>query len=60
METDKNIRTCGHCGKKYMVENHGDCYPGCKEKEEIVCPHCKEIDGYMTTSGWPYVIKLGA
>lgn len=54
MDLDKDIRTCNHCGKKYSVENQGDMFHGGKEREEIICPHCGKIDGYMMTSGYPY------
>ena len=54
---DREIRTCGHCGQQYFVENRMDCYPGCREREEIACPHCGKIDGYMKTSGVPYTSK---
>ncbi len=54
MAIDKDIRICKHCGKKYSVENRSDVFPGGKEREEIICPHCGKIDGYMMTSGYPY------
>ena len=57
MAINEGIRICNHCGKKYSVENRNDRFPGGKEKEEIICPHCGEIDGYMMTSGYPYTQK---
>ena len=58
LKMDREIRTCGHCGQQYFVENRMDCYPGCREREEIICPHCGEIDGYMKTSGVPHTSKV--
>lgn len=49
MEDD--IRSCQNCGKKYVVFNEGDCYPGGKEKEEIYCPWCRSLEGTQITSG---------
>ena len=57
MAVNKDIRICKHCGKKYSVENQSDCFPGGKEREEIFCPNCGKIDGYMRTSGYPFTQK---
>ena len=57
MAVNKDIRICKHCGKKYSVENRSDCFPGGKEREEIFCPNCGKIDGYMMTSGYPFTQK---
>lgn len=47
-----DVRICKSCGKRYVVENVSDCFPGGKEQEEIVCPHCHAHDGVMITSGF--------
>ena len=48
---DKEIETCRKCGQRYIVHNDGDCYPGGKEREEIYCPNCSHLNGYLMTSG---------
>ena len=53
----KDIRVCGNCEKKYSVSNKGDHWPGGKDREEIICPHCGHIDGHMMTSGNPRTEK---
>lgn len=53
----RDVRTCKKCKKKYSVVNQGDCHPGGKEREEIICPHCGHIDGHMMTSGFPKTFK---
>lgn len=53
----KDVRTCGKCGKMYSVSNDGDRWPGGKDREEIICPHCGHVDGYMMTSGFPRTFK---
>ena len=48
----KDIRTCEKCGKKYVVINSCDHFPGGKEKEEINCPWCGHPCGTLMTSGF--------
>ena len=48
---DKDIRKCKNCGKEYAVSIIGDTMPGCKEREDIKCPYCYHLDGYITTGG---------
>ena len=55
---DKDIRTCKKCGKRYVVINYGDHFPGGKEKEEIICPWDGHIDGTMMTSGFVRTEKV--
>jgi hypothetical protein len=56
--SDKEIRICTKCRGRYVVHNDGDCYPGGKEREEIYCPCCSHLDGYLTTSGRVRTEKL--
>lgn len=56
--SDKDIRTCKNCGKKYMIEIFGDCYEGGREQEEVVCPWCNNKDGVVSTSGLVRVEKV--
>ncbi len=55
---NQDIRVCKKCGKKYRVRNISDQYPGGKEKEELICPWCKHVDGKLTTSGWVETEKV--
>lgn len=49
-----NVRTCSSCGRQYEVTIIGDTHPGCREMEEIYCPHCHKKDGAIFTSGVPH------
>jgi len=49
--------TCEHCGKEFDVKVTTDNVPGCKDKEEIICPYCHEENGYRMTSGFVYTKK---
>ncbi len=55
---DKDVRTCNKCGKEFEVRNEGDMFPGGREKEELRCPYCHAINGYMMTSGMPRTYPL--
>lgn len=39
------------CGKLFECQITDDRYPGCKDKEEIICPYCGKVVGYEMTSG---------
>ena len=45
-------KTCKHCKKDFDIEVSSMNVPGCKEKEEIICPYCHEENGYRMTSGF--------
>ncbi len=47
-----NAIKCKSCGKEFDYEVYGDTYPGCKDREEIECPYCGEINAYEMTSGF--------
>lgn len=48
-----NIETCEKCGKQYSWHETNAHYPGGKEKEVLICPHCKhQKDGPWMTSGF--------
>ena len=57
--SNKETRTCKNCGKKYIVYNVGDHWPGGKEQEDINCPWCGYLVGKMTTSGAVRTDKVG-
>lgn len=42
--------TCKKCGGLYSYELVGTVYPGGKDKEEIICPFCGEVEGHRMTS----------
>lgn len=46
-----NEDTCGECGKRFDWKNHGDVWPGGKDKEYIRCPYCYAKNGSIITSG---------
>ncbi len=49
---------CSHCGKPYHVQEAPMGVPGGKDKEEIFCPWCHQIDGYMMTDGFVRTEKI--
>lgn len=55
---DKEKYSCKVCEKKFEVELVGAIYPGCKEKEEILCPHCGAENGTIMTSQIVKIYKL--
>ncbi|MBQ0076228.1 MAG: hypothetical protein KBS69_03750 [Bacteroidales bacterium] len=48
---------CTECGKTFIVRVTTDNVPGCKEKEEVICPYCHTEVGYRMTSGFVYTYK---
>ena len=56
--SERDVRTCKVCGRKYEVMNSGDMYQGGKEKEEIFCPWCGHEDGEIMTSGVVRTVKV--
>lgn len=44
-------RKCFNCGNRYNVWITPDLYPGSREREDIKCPCCDSIEGYIKTSG---------
>ena len=56
--SDNDIKTCKRCHMKYRMIIIGDCWPGGKEQEEVICPWCGIVDGMMTTSGSVHTEKV--
>ena len=52
------IVNCKNCGKKVEYELVGAVYPGCKDREEAVCPYCGYVLESMMTSQYYYVKGL--
>lgn len=55
---EKYQQTCSNCGKVFQVHVTTMGCPGCKEKEEIICPYCHKEQGYRMTDGFVYTFKL--
>ena len=36
-------RTCSNCGKLFGYELIGVNAPGCREREDLICPYCGAI-----------------
>lgn len=49
---------CKKCGGKFHWEIINAGYPGGKDKEEIICPHCGEINGHRMTAGTIWTEKV--
>ena len=41
---------CLNCEKEFSYKLVGAAYPGAKEKEDIICPHCNCVCGSIMTS----------
>lgn len=48
---NENRDICIECRKEFVWKNVGDVYAGGKDREEIICPYCGEINGTRMTSG---------
>lgn len=49
---------CKKCGKKFRVEVTTMGVPGGKDREEITCPYCSQLNGYRMTSGFVNTYKI--
>lgn len=49
---------CCKCGKWFKVIVTTMGVPGGKEKEEIICPYCREENGYEMTDGFVLTEKI--
>jgi uncharacterized protein CbrC (UPF0167 family) len=50
-EGQTDIINCDNCKRTFSYTNHGDRWAGGKENEPIVCPYCRENNGWVMTSG---------
>lgn len=55
---EKYNQTCNECGKEFLVRVTTENVPGCKMKEEVICPYCHAENGYRMTSGFVYTYKI--
>lgn len=51
-------QTCSKCGNEFLVQVTTMGFPGCKDKEEVICPYCHEENGYRMTDGFVKTYKL--
>lgn len=54
----ENKKTCKECNKEFMWSEHGNVYPGGKDREFIDCPYCKARNGSIITSGSVFTSKI--
>jgi DNA-directed RNA polymerase subunit RPC12/RpoP len=52
------IVTCKNCGKEFLYKVTDMQVPGGKDREDINCPYCGEINGTVVTSVFVYSYKL--
>lgn len=55
---DKDTMVCTNCKEEFEVEVYGTVYPGCKEREEIICPYCSTENGSIMTSQFVKTSKI--
>lgn len=48
---------CRNCGVALEIDEN-DYMPGCREKEEVYCPNCKEVATTVFTSGIPKATQI--
>lgn len=53
-----NTIKCKKCGKEFKYKVTSMNVPGGKDKENIDCPYCGEINGAVMTSGFVYTHKI--
>jgi len=53
-----NMMKCKKCGKEFECKVTSMNVPGGKDKENIGCPYCGEINGTVMTSGLVYTHKI--
>lgn len=49
---------CEKCNETFVVSEHHLQMPGTKEREPIICPYCKHINGERVSNGWWNTRKL--
>ena len=55
---NKDTRVCTNCKTEFEVEVYGTVYPGCKDREEIICPYCSAENGGIMTSQFVKTSKI--
>lgn len=55
---DKDTMVCINCSEEFEVKVYGTVYPGCKEREEIICPYYSAENGAIMTSQFVKTRKL--
>ena len=50
--------TCTECKKDFTWVDHGNVYPGGKDREYITCPYCGANNGSIMTSGSVFSSKI--
>jgi len=53
-----NNTKCKKCGKEFKTEVTDMRVPGGKDRENIHCPYCNEINGSVMTSGFVFTEKI--
>ena len=51
-------KRCPECGTFLSINDAGDVYPGCKEREEACCPRCNNVVYSRMTSGFIKVYEI--
>lgn len=47
-----DLERCRACTRVYEVSEMGFPAPGCREPEEVICPHCGSYYTQMTSGVW--------
>jgi len=53
-----DIEVCDNCGEKFSVIEFPMGVPGGKEKESVICPHCRYVQRESMTDGWFSTSKI--
>ena len=53
-----HIKHCEKCKNEFVYQVTSMNVPGGKDKENIICPYCNEMNGYEITSGFVFSYKL--
>lgn len=49
---------CKKCGNEYVYDKVGTVYPGGKDREDVICPYCGNVDYSEMTSQYFVSYKL--
>ena len=56
--SERYKQKCKKCDKWFEVYVTTMGAPGCKEKEEVICPYCHSEEGTRMTDGFVYTYKV--
>lgn len=50
--------TCSRCSKDFIIQEQGLPFPGTKDLEFVLCPHCNAYNGDVFINGLVRTVKI--